>query len=282
MKIVVTHFSPDLDAICSTWLIRKFYSGFNQAQVKFVAAGNTLDNKKVDYSENIIHVDTGFGRFDHHQTDKKTCASKLVFEYLKKEKLLKDKLIDPLKRLTDQVTEIDHFQQVFWNDAANDRYELFIDAIIDGLHLIYPKNSDKIMELGLELIEAIFKQFENKVWAEKVIKEESIEFKSPWGKAIAINSTNDEALHLAQKMGYVLGVRKDPRKGYLRVKCIPKKNIDLTKLYKKLSEKDKQATWFLHASKHMILNGSTKNPDMIATKLSLEEVVEIIKTLKLP
>jgi hypothetical protein len=56
--------------------------GWKSAEFKFVQAGETLDNLPPDNNPEIIHVDTGFGKFDHHQTDKETCASKLVFEYL--------------------------------------------------------------------------------------------------------------------------------------------------------------------------------------------------------
>jgi hypothetical protein len=38
---------------------------------------------------------------------------------------------------------------------------------------------------------------------------------------------------------------------------------------------DSQATWFLHASKKMLLNGSYKNPETKVSKLEIEELVKI-------
>lgn len=277
MKTIVTHFGPDLDAITSTWLIKKIMPGFDNAEITFVAAGKTLNNSKVDTDPDIVHVDTGFGMFDHHQTSDYTCASKLVFEYLNKKGYLKQKNIEPLQRLVNEVVVTDHFGQVFWENAASDRYEFFADGIIDGWRLIYPRESTKIMGLGFEIIEAIFHQFSNKVWAEKIIKEEGKKFKTKWGKGLGFETMNDEVVSLAQKMGYTMVVRKDPRKGYVRIKTLPKKEIDLTQLYNILSEKDPKATWYLHAGKHMLLNGSTKNPDMKPTKLSLDEIIKIIE-----
>ena len=119
--------------------------------------------------------------------------------------------------------------------------------------------------------------YQNRLWAEREIKRNGIEFEPKWGKALAVETTNDEVVHLGQKMGYALVVRKDPKKGYLRIKSIPKDEIDLTHLYNLLKQNEPDATWFLHASRHMILNGSTKNPDMKPSQKSLFEIIEIMK-----
>src|SRR5260221_1621815 len=77
MKIIVTHMSPDWDAITSVWLLKKYLAGWQDAAVKFVPAGQRLNNIKLK-SENveqndpiervgedeIIHVDTGLGPLD--------------------------------------------------------------------------------------------------------------------------------------------------------------------------------------------------------------------------
>ena len=74
---------PDLDAISSVWLLKKFDSEFENAEVKFVPAGTTYQNKVVDSDPDVVHVDTGLGRFDHHQSEDRICAAELVFNYLK-------------------------------------------------------------------------------------------------------------------------------------------------------------------------------------------------------
>jgi hypothetical protein len=85
-------------------------------------------------------------------------------------------------------------------------------------------------------------------------------------------------------MGYVVVVRRDPRKGYLRIKAKPNKSdddkgVDLTLTCEKLSKMDPQATWFLHVSKKMLLNGSPKNPKMKPTKLPLNDIIEVLKNI---
>jgi hypothetical protein len=85
-------------------------------------------------------------------------------------------------------------------------------------------------------------------------------------------------------MGYELVVRKDPRKGYVRIKALPNKDkqdkgIDLTLAYEKLRKMDPDATWFLHINKKMLLNGTPKNPKMKPTKLSLSDIIEALKNI---
>ena len=85
-------------------------------------------------------------------------------------------------------------------------------------------------------------------------------------------------------MGYVIVARRDPRKGYLRIKTKPNKNdgdkgIDLTLVCEQFKKMDPDATWFLHVSKKMLLNGSPKNPKMKPTKLPLNAIIEVLKTI---
>ena len=84
MKTIVTHIGPDLDAITSIWLAKTFLPAWEEASLAFVPAGSTLEGKPPDDNPEILHVDTGFGRFDHHQTNADTCASILVYEEIKK------------------------------------------------------------------------------------------------------------------------------------------------------------------------------------------------------
>jgi len=276
MKTIVTHIGPDLDAITSIWLIKQFFPGWEEASLGFVPAGNALGGRPPDDNPEVIHVDTGFGKFDHHETNADTCAAVLVYEEIKKTRGADN----ALERLTTIVNDIDHFREVFYPNPTADFWDLGLVAQIDGWRLIYSDNPIKIVDLGMQALDAIYKTFQNKVWAEKELKEKGVEFSSKWGKGIGVETTNDEVVHLAQKMGYMIAVRKDPKKGYLRVKAFPKETIDLEGLYNTFKSDEPDATWFLHASHHMVLNGSSKNPDMRPTKKSLQEIIETIKNLK--
>jgi hypothetical protein len=135
----------------------------------------------------------------------------------------------------------------------------------------------KIVDLGMHALDGMYKTFQNKVWAESELKEKGVEFETIWGRGIGVETTNDETVHLAQKMGFALAIRKDPNKGYLRIKSLPKDEIDLTSVYNTLKAAERDATWFLHASRHMVLNGSSKNPDMRPTKKTLQQIIDVLQ-----
>jgi len=84
MKTIVVHIGPDLDAITSVWLVKKYFPGWEEAALAFVPAGTTLNKLPPDDNPEVVHVDTGFGKFDHHQTDADICAAMLVYAEIKK------------------------------------------------------------------------------------------------------------------------------------------------------------------------------------------------------
>ncbi len=271
MKTIVTHIGPDLDAITSTWLVKTFFPGWEEAALAFVPAGTTLNKMPPDSDPEILHVDTGFGRFDHHQTDADTCASMLVYEDIKK-----NQGIDPvLERMMAVINDVDHFREVFYPNAAADYWEFWLVGQIDGWRQMYADNPIKIMELGFESLDGIYKVMLNKIWAEKEMEKAQL-FETKWGKGMGFETVNDEVIHQAQKRGVSVVIRKDPKKGYVRIKSLPKEEIDFTKLYERLKADEPESTWFLHASRHMVLNGSAKNPDMKPSKKTLAELINVI------
>ncbi len=278
MKTIVSHLGPDIDSITATWLIKKFLPGWQNAVLKFVPAGSTLDKQPADENPDIIHVDTGFGKFDHHQTKKNTCASLLVYQFLKSKEFIKKKHEKPLKRLVDQVNNFDHFGEINFSDPAADQYEFLINNIIDsGLKSVI-KNDQDIMLLVFPFLDGLFHTFTKKINAEKEMKK-GIIFQSRWGKSIALNSKNEEVIKLALKKGFQLAIRKDPQTGHIRIKTQPKKELNLKSLYLKIIKIDKKGSWFLHASGNMLLNGSSKNPHLIASQLTLKQIIDIIKNV---
>jgi len=125
-------------------------------------------------------------------------------------------------------------------------------------------------------LEATYKLLQLKVKAEEQIKEGK-KFKTRWGKAVAIFTENESVLDVAIKNDYAVVVRKDPGRGHVRVTGSNKFNVDLTKAYEAVKQKDPEATWFLHASKVLLRNGSSRNPTMKASKLSIDDMVVILE-----
>jgi len=298
MKIVVTHMSPDWDAITSVWLIKKYLSGWQEAEVKFVPAGQRLGNKdglKIEDpvekigDDEVIQVDTGLGPLDHHQTqDTNVSGASRTWEYvLSQFAQANDKMTaehkEAVSRIVKIVVAIDHFKEVFWHDAAADHYEFSLLGVLEGLKYEKPGQDKQYLTFGIVCLNALTAEFENRIWAEKEINEKGVKFSTKFGNGIGFETLNDTVLKLSQKMGYVIVVRKDPRKGYVRIKTLPdqkdKKGADLTPVYEQLKKMDPDATWFLHVSKKMLLNGTPKNPKMVPTKLSLKEIVSVLERI---
>lgn len=277
MKTLITHFSPDLDAITACWLIQRYLPGWQNASIRYVAAGSTLNNLQPDKDPNIIHVDTGFGKFDHHQTINRVSSTKLVFRYLINNNHLDKKMVPALERMVDFVNEIDYFGEVFFPDPLSDVYDFCLHQIAENLKSIV-KNNEETIKIVYLLLDTELVIFKKKVNAEKEIKKGLI-FRSRWGKSLVMETNNEEAVKLALKMGYSFVARRDPIRGAIRIKTLPNKKYDLTPLYKKILQVDKKATWFLHVSKNMLLNSSSKNPNFVPSSLSLKKLIEIIGEL---
>jgi len=275
MKTVVTHIYPDADAITAVWLIKRYLPGWQDAPVKTVPAGETLDGKPADADDEVFHVDTGLGRFDHHQKNDFTCAARLVYQYLKSEQSLPQKDITALDRLVNFINAVDHFQEVFYPQAEADRYDFSFYQLVEGLNH-FLKTTSEVLDFCFIMLDVFLRLLKTKIDAETEIKRGLI-FKSQFGRSLAMETANSGAIKLALKLGYALVVVKNPKTGHARIKTQPSDRYDLSSVYRKIMEVDKKGTWFLHISHHMLLNGSSKHPHFIATGLSLPQLIAIIK-----
>src|SRR5690606_10528058 len=116
-----------------------------------------------------IHVDTGMGALDHHQTsDNNTCGAKLTLDFilsnpnsnLHKHEVKKE----AVTRIVELVIDDDHFQEVYYPDSNHDVYELGIVAIIQGYKLMYQKDDARLVEFVMECLDAILHNLETKIW----------------------------------------------------------------------------------------------------------------------
>lgn len=275
-KTIVTHVSLDFDGIPAIWLLKKFHPDFADASLAFVPAGQTYNNQPPDSDPNIIHVDTGLGRFDHHQTADFTCAAQLVYEWLIQEGYVSAN-DEALARLIRIITELDQgWDNYKWPEAENDRYEFSLHNLLVGWKILYPKADDRHIELTIAGLEAVYKLLQFKVRAQREI-DAGRKFKTRWGEGVAVTSENQMILDLAIKEGFALAMTRDPARGNVRVTGANRANVDLTRAYEMCRKSDPEATWFLHASKVLLRNGSSRNPDMRATKLTIDEMIGILE-----
>lgn len=275
VKKIVTHINPDLDAVASVWLIKRFLPGWEKAEVEFVPAGRV---KNVDADPNVLYVDTGRGKLDHHQTGEYLSAARLCWEYIKEKR--KGKRLSPLEEkaldnLIEVVTQVDNARDLGWQEVNENRYQFYLHILIDSLRGL-AKTDEGVINFGLEFLDAVLLSLKNKIRAEEEL-EKGIRFQTPWGKAVAVMSGNKQVLWRGEAQSYVLVVKKDPETGGVQIYSRYDSRVDLTKAYNKIRKLDPDSDWFLHATKRLLLNQSSVNPEMRPTKLSLEEIIDVLK-----
>lgn len=283
MKLLVAHFSPDLDAIGAVWVLKRFDAQtYADAHLAFVNPGTTIDIRAaadMGFSEEeITHVDTGLGEFDHHQADRgkqDICATTLVFEYVKHlhPELENDRA---LAYIASYVNDIDHFAEQSWKNASDPKNQFLIQNLIDGARGSVLMDDEATVHFGMTCLDAAYHQLHEQYEAQSEIEEKGKVSDIGWGKLLAIESANDEVIKLAQKQGFDVVVRKDPTYGHIRIKAVPGKSIDLTPVYERILKADTVGKWYFHPAKTMLLNGSNKARDHVASPLTLTQVVEII------
>ncbi len=281
-KLIVTHHAPDIDAVGAVWMLKRFDAEiYADAKVAFVNPGDRIsyDEAKRLGAEpyQVTHVDTGKGRFDHHKEERgklAISATSLTYDYVcSLDPNLKNN--EALGIISSFVNEIDHFQEVSWPEADSYRYCFMLYELIRGFELINPHDDDSQLHFGMTCMDIAYSVVTQHVKAEESITENGQEFEINGQKCLAIESRNDGTIKLAQKKGYDLVIRRDPKEGTIRIKARPDSDIDLSKLSELILSKDEVGKWYLHPSKKMLLNGSNKDRDSKPSKLQLAEVIKL-------
>ncbi|MCL2110354.1 hypothetical protein FWH30_02120 [Microgenomates group bacterium] len=282
--LIVMHRAPDLDAITSAWLLVRFDAQhYGIPQYAFVEAGQTIDPRRAQelgFNESdITHVDTGLGRFDHHDEVRGrqyTSAAELVYFYLLDiHPELRQK--KALEAIVDFTKQIDHFQNAFWPEADNDRYNFMLHELISGMDLTEQHDDQSQVVFGFQALDFAYAVITHSLQAKQIIAEEGEPFDLKTGRALALATRNDETIKIAQKQGFLLVVKKDPQTGHARIKARPDAPFDLKEIYEDIIATDSSGYWFYHPSGRMVLNGSYKNLSQPPTPLSLDQLVAIIK-----
>lgn len=160
--LLVTHEHPDLDALLSLWLLRRFgeerYPGITQVPVQFFPAGvlpDDLPPEVLERDRGILAVDTGGGRLDTHsragvvdRARQNTCAAMLVAKDLgvashpSLDKLLRFVTLQELEgRSIASHDPIDHL--------------VALPNLVRGLHLLYPQAPERVLEQVFTLFDAM-------------------------------------------------------------------------------------------------------------------------------
>jgi len=267
MKTLITHINPHLDDIFGIWLLKKYDPKYLSFEVDFISA--THDKAGAE-TEDRVFVGTGGGKFDEHKEGLKTCAGSLVFDSLKAEGLLpKDEL--EMKALEEMV---EWNKQIDMGTIEIEAYDEFSVPAFIRCKDSSVESSKRSVELGSRILNKILvvlkrKQQSLKDW------EERVEFESKFGKTIALKSETIDR-PFCKRMGGDLFIIYNPKFPSVQY-FTPSQTLDLSEIYEKVKSSDSEADWFLHQSHHMVLNGSSSAPEAKPTKLSFEELIEVVK-----
>lgn len=233
--------------------------------------GVTWQDKAVDSDPEVVHFGIGRGKYDEHKGDLNQSAASLVWQDIKNSGLVKDELEQKaLDELISWNTLIDTGQ-------APD-YEFSEFSVQSFLRPLDSKKetSQKAINLGSEILDRILEVLKRK---QQSIRDwdKKIEFSSKFGKSYAISSeTVDRSF--CKRMGGDLFIIYNPK--YRSVQFFtPSQNIDLAPIYEKVKSLDSEADWYLHQSHHIIICGSHTAPDSKPTKLTFEQLIEVVKNI---
>ena len=162
---IVTHESPDLDAILSCLLLKKFgnekFPGVEESKIVFISAGSLYLGKKSSklLQEGIITVDTGGGKFDTHPDDNKVdkskvdrSASDLVAEYL-------GIINNPSLKNIIEYTRLHDSTGHSLTSKDQIHHLTSIQTILYGFKLLEPYNDIKVLRYGFEIIDSIISYY---------------------------------------------------------------------------------------------------------------------------
>lgn len=281
--LIVTHHAPDVDAVGSAWLLKRFDAQhYADAQFAFVDPGTQIDPSEAErlgfQMHQVTHVDTGLGEFDHHQPERgheHICASSLVYDYICRihPELFNDQA---LKQVVTFITEIDHFEEIYWPEAASTRYCFMIHELLEGFENVDPHDDDSQLHFGLQCFDCAYIAIKETIQAQEAVQNGHV-FKLPVGKCLGMETRNDHAIKYAQKSGFVVVVRKDPKSGEIRIKTRPDSSIDLKAAHEAILKIDTIGSWYYHPSGKMLLNGSRKQRHQRPSPLTLQQVTQLLQ-----
>jgi len=285
-RLLVTHHAPDLDAVGAVWMLKRFDGqNYADARTAFVNPGETISLEAAEefgaQLHEVMHVDTGLGEFDHHQTDRgmqHLSATSLVYDHVLK--LHPDLETDEgLKTISEFVTDVDHFGEIFWPDASHLRYGFMIQELIRGMEFRDPHDDDSQLHFGMQCLDNAYAALTQQLKAVEILTTEGTIFEIKGGQALALETRNDETIKVAQKLGFLLVIRKDTKEGNIRIKARPDAPLSLNPLAERIKKIDAVGTWYNHPSGKMLINGSRKHRNQQASSLTLAEVVALVKEL---
>lgn len=269
-KQLVTHARPHLDDVAAVWLLKKFHPDYHEADVQFLTRPA---HGQFAIPHGAVAVGIGRGQFDEHKGDLEDCATSLVWKWLAKQSRVK---IDTetraaLDRLVGWVLKEDlgQLNSIEWREWSVSTVFANYDEVVDD-------DDQQVYVFGVQLLESLLVAFRDQVkldedWAKRT------EFLTRWGKAVALESEVYGSSWRAYRAGAVLVCEIDRVKGYRQFRAEATSEVDLSAVYEVVKKKEPKASWFLHHSKRLLLCGSSSATDFVTSKLTLEQMIDLVK-----
>lgn len=269
-NVLVTHVRPHVDDVVGLWLFKRYRPGWKDARIVFLnleaEIKPTYRNEPVDSNPKVVHIGMAAGMFDEHHLKRKTTATTLVWEFLKKKKNIPKKDQLAIQKIVDYVYEED--TGAFKNVPTDCRIVSF-GAILNGA-------SDDRYTLGFQMLDALLNSMRGIGELEKDWKNRT-EFKTKWGNGVGFETRVSGGDAFAYGHGFEILAQVNTKHGYRSVKGRSTSNVDLTKAFKKVRELEPEAGWYLHQSKKLLLAGSSSAPDVVKSNLTLKELIAVLK-----
>jgi len=275
MKVLVTHVKPHLDDICGLWLLRAYLPGFAKANIRFIPidehGGKTWGGKKVDSDQSVIHVGVARGAFDEHRGIKNAAATTLVWKFLKQKGYAPHAPLmrNAIERITRYVLAEDTGQL-----KGLPYRNVMLPVLLSGL-----PNSLERTRLGFLLLESLLRIETNGLALERDWKRR-IEFKTPWGRGVALQTAAAGSDDFGYHHGFALVAILNPKTNDRGIRAAANSGANLAALARAIRAREPQAQWYLHHSGKLLLCGDAVAPHVKRSTLSLKEMVLLIKGLK--
>jgi len=286
MKHLVTHIKPHLDDIAGIWLFARFHPDYTKAEVNFtevtIDGGKPFGGKPVDSDSDVIHIGVCRGKFDEHgpaHADEIASAATIVLDHLKEEGYVKEGSLEDqaLSRLAGFVLMLDTGEI-----KGKELSDFTVGSVIQGMSNRTDKNAEDLSQemygVGVQMLDALYAGMQDSAVLTKDWKNH-IDLETSFGKIAALETTSMKADDYAYSQKYSMVILVQPEKGYRQFRANRDSNIDLTSVYEKLQAADPKAEWYLHQSKKLLICGHDIAPETKLSKLSLSELIDIVKSV---
>lgn len=303
---IITHERPHLDEIVGIWLLRKFgeekFPGISAAEVTFWSIGGGIPDPDLRSAEDcerdgVLLIGVGGGRFDEHpiingERKQDECVATLVAKAI---------------GIDDDPSFEKILKFVANNDLRGVEQPFDLARLVKLLHQLYPDNPEKVMEWTMTGLEAKYReqsQFWNSTKQEFERTAEVEEIPGPRGKVLKMVSfaSDDEQMSkfaLSVSGGRAAIIIQKRSSGNVQIFTNKQFGLTLYDIAQMIRLVEQQAKgrvlttewkmlssegtvegaeeWYFFHAGQMLLNGSLTAKNVPPTKLSIEQIKEIVR-----